>query len=469
MTRPRHSKEPTFFWQGTLILLPVVLLAGLGLMSLRQDRRLAEQDARERAAGLVDQFSAALSHYEIALPVTDSLGPAVLGKSGNLLFPHDWASTPEPAEWFAQLSTDQAEAWERATAITATSASSADVLAAWNRFAQTGPPAAARTNAAFALLRFQLRTNTASPLEGLFSFAAQNLNVQTETGLPLPAVACALALGTFRQAELTEPLSELLRLQLQAPCLLTSDLLATAERFVQSRSGQSLDAVRGLVTEWQEQERLRELVHRVQDLHVVRELSATNCWTDNRTERWLALVTTQFAPTSSPQLGTSPTNGAYVIRFLSRRALEVAVADGLRVSGIPIPAYCALQVDLEGEGLDLSARGSHTNLQDNVSALLASSPGVLTIAPAASRSRSDAIGLASAPAQARFKLALFLADPALLYARQRQRTLWFGAFIVAVALAAVLADPALLYARQRQRTLWFGAFIVAVALAAVIG
>jgi signal transduction histidine kinase len=40
---------------------------------------------------------------------------------------------------------------------------------------------------------------------------------------------------------------------------------------------------------------------------------------------------------------------------------------------------------------------------------------------------------------------LFLADPALLYARQRQRTLWFGAFIVAVALAAVVG-----YVRARR-------------------
>ena len=43
----REQRRPTFFWQGMLILLPVIVLAVAGLFSLRQDKLLAEQEARE--------------------------------------------------------------------------------------------------------------------------------------------------------------------------------------------------------------------------------------------------------------------------------------------------------------------------------------------------------------------------------------------------------------------------------------
>ncbi|MHB8520491.1 MAG: hypothetical protein ACYDH9_07020 [Limisphaerales bacterium] len=45
-----QRRPPTFFWQGFFILLPVCVLAIIGLLSLRQDRVLAEQEAKQRAA-----------------------------------------------------------------------------------------------------------------------------------------------------------------------------------------------------------------------------------------------------------------------------------------------------------------------------------------------------------------------------------------------------------------------------------
>src|SRR5690348_808924 len=45
-----HRFKPTFFWQGVFIVLPVAVLALVGLASLRRDALTAERDARERAA-----------------------------------------------------------------------------------------------------------------------------------------------------------------------------------------------------------------------------------------------------------------------------------------------------------------------------------------------------------------------------------------------------------------------------------
>jgi hypothetical protein len=41
MLKPGSNRKPTFFWQAVLIVLPVAVLAEVGLFSLRQDKALA--------------------------------------------------------------------------------------------------------------------------------------------------------------------------------------------------------------------------------------------------------------------------------------------------------------------------------------------------------------------------------------------------------------------------------------------
>src|SRR2546425_1892463 len=52
MVKPRSNRKPKFFWQAVLIVLPVAVLAAVGLFSLRQDKVLAEQEAREQAQAI---------------------------------------------------------------------------------------------------------------------------------------------------------------------------------------------------------------------------------------------------------------------------------------------------------------------------------------------------------------------------------------------------------------------------------
>src|ERR1700677_2502912 len=51
--------QGTFFWQGLLILLPMVGLACFGLYSLREDRLLAEEEARESGEILAQRLAQA--------------------------------------------------------------------------------------------------------------------------------------------------------------------------------------------------------------------------------------------------------------------------------------------------------------------------------------------------------------------------------------------------------------------------
>jgi signal transduction histidine kinase len=55
--RARRASQPSFFWQGLLIVLPVVVLAGAGLFSLRQDQAMARREAVEKAQAFADQFA----------------------------------------------------------------------------------------------------------------------------------------------------------------------------------------------------------------------------------------------------------------------------------------------------------------------------------------------------------------------------------------------------------------------------
>src|SRR5215469_7644787 len=152
------SSKPTFFWQGVLILLPVVLLALGSIASLRWDEKSAERDAREKAAENV-QSLAELIHlsvgYELErfialqntwtteqftysqLPIAASTDPrlsadivkweqdypgfklaelatgqAEVLPDGRLIAPPDTPVAPVPPKWYRELSSQQQTLWE---------------------------------------------------------------------------------------------------------------------------------------------------------------------------------------------------------------------------------------------------------------------------------------------------------------------------------------------------------------------
>src|SRR5436305_857915 len=97
------KNEPRFFWQGLLILLPVGLLAGLGLLSLRQDRLLVQEEARERAREIAQQLSSHLGQrvanrfgqFELFAQSWDNLHRLGLAS---------WPGNPSARDWEQSLS-----------------------------------------------------------------------------------------------------------------------------------------------------------------------------------------------------------------------------------------------------------------------------------------------------------------------------------------------------------------------------
>ena len=91
------AKEPKFFWRGVMILAPVLVLTGLGLYSLKQDRLLAEAQARERAQELAEQFANEIIAVLQNEPPKETLR-FELDAKGELLFPPPIPRVPVPGQ-----------------------------------------------------------------------------------------------------------------------------------------------------------------------------------------------------------------------------------------------------------------------------------------------------------------------------------------------------------------------------------
>src|SRR5262245_35720906 len=118
------QRPPTFFWQGVLIVLPVVVLAGAAVFSLRQDRVLARHEATERAEALAQQTADALWAKLAARDSAEQFKDHTfrVDAAGRITFPPPAPSVPVPQSLNAStLPPAQLEQW-RSLQLTETNA-----------------------------------------------------------------------------------------------------------------------------------------------------------------------------------------------------------------------------------------------------------------------------------------------------------------------------------------------------------
>ena len=96
--RTSRQCAPSFFWQGLLIVLPVAVLAGAGLFSIRQDRAIAQREAVEQAQGFADRIAEILwTEFSIAPePNQFTIHAFRIDGKGQLQFPPPAPAVPEP-------------------------------------------------------------------------------------------------------------------------------------------------------------------------------------------------------------------------------------------------------------------------------------------------------------------------------------------------------------------------------------
>ena len=190
-SRPEPSR-PKFFWQAVWILLPVAVLVVVSLISLKQDERAAEQDARQRAAENVQSLALALrapvdmelqrfltlqqvwiielraaGQSSSVIKSTDLASSADIEKwerdfpgfnftrlavpdgkilaDGRMVDPTDSSSAPTPPKWFRELTPAKKVLWEDLRS----AQTSAEIKTRQNVFFASRPSAEAERAAQF--------------------------------------------------------------------------------------------------------------------------------------------------------------------------------------------------------------------------------------------------------------------------------------------------------------------------------
>lgn len=546
------NPKPTFFFQGLLIVLPVAVMAAVGLFAIRRDRAVVHEEARSGAAQLVEQLAAALAqrvppqlaaydqfadtwynyHWELATKARDFLPndtystelsewqAANPGLNPEMVLPNtvsinaqdasdwtaDYAEPPVTPTWVLALGDQQRTAWEALTAAESAGSNSTQLQSFAEAFLRSSPPAEARANAQFALVRARVRQETTiNALRSLENFSPQCRNCRTESGLPLLSLVTAEALRVLGQSgragqifapDLNDQRSypaEILSWILKEPSVLSPELIAKLERLV-SESGTPAPkveaAIRSAATIVSAQQRLHEFgeILRNRDL-----LSATNFWLSTDSGAWFCRA--NRGSMLSPIRGeienpTERSNADTSLRRYPKQLIDAAALAAIHEAGLFIPKYVGLQIELEGErllgpqdtskgdnrrppswrpeiskGIVGQASSDRTgNLQKNNDSplshqILASSRGQFAPLPV-SRSLGQSgpvrtntlseVGDRSAPAE--FTVSVYLVNPELLFLQQRQRTWLFGMLIMASMFAACVGLTAAY--RSFRRQLW---------------
>jgi len=204
MPRQRSIRKSSFLWQAALIVLPVLVLATVGVFSLRQDRILAEIEARERAQtiadglaeGIWEQFTTQWE-WEIQNPIATRLRPGggncfffKVSLNGKLLYPPAFSPVVNPQPFDrTELSEEQARLWQTARNAEFNGTDPDAVIAAYRQFIDSEPPEKFAAAARFALgLALQPREPQQSA-EMLQLIVNKYSKAVSESGLPLSLLA----------------------------------------------------------------------------------------------------------------------------------------------------------------------------------------------------------------------------------------------------------------------------------------
>lgn len=191
MAGPRTPSKPTFFWQGLLIVLPVVVLVAVGVFSLRQDRLLAQHEARMRAQAIADDL-VPLVWNEITSSEPNGRRPSFqIDQKGQLLFPppHTNVPTPKPFE-LTVLNAEQVRLWQTLQSADADAPNAEALLETCEAFIDSNPPDnfAAAAHYCWGLLCIR-QNNPVAAAEAFDLVAEVYPDATGESGLPLRPLA----------------------------------------------------------------------------------------------------------------------------------------------------------------------------------------------------------------------------------------------------------------------------------------
>jgi len=464
--------------------LPVVLLTALGLLSLRQDQLLAEQEARERAGRFAQEAAnRALTLLFSFVPAPESPEPGrarllpsrsaddddsaqqelrPTGQGADLFRPVLEVSTQVELVWPppiqvvpgpspldpSRLDSPAREAWEAAKAVQLEGDATARA-AAWTNFLAVNPPVEFAANARFELAQAEAALGASNEAAARFQqLAADYPDARGESGLPLAPLARwrAAEIGLSTATDAGEQQQRFLAAcsnLVIGPTLLTPMLLEHAAKAVglEASTDPGLAEASALTT-----------FAGARSLHAWRQL-----WDTTELSRALFAAARQ----EWDRRGLIATNDSGATELLTHRSglapFWVSWPDG--------PGGDWLLIRSPPSGLRFEARNAHevSNLLQQVRAALPALPSYFDVSftvagrvlagsrggPVLAEREAEGAAQPGTP-EPTLKAAVHLADPAALYARQRQRTWWFTALVLAAAATAGVGLASAHRAFQRQ-------------------
>jgi hypothetical protein len=233
------QKKPTFFWQAVLIVLPLLLLVGVGVYSLREDKALAEAEAKERAQSYADDLQRHISSVVAGrvanvfpgVTIQNVIVPMLLvSTNGALLYPPSEIAPAVniPVE---ALNAEQRHLWDAATAAEF-GANRTTAASAFRKFLKSDPPYQHDVRARYALA---ILLGDSSEAKDLLTTVKKTTAV-SEAGSPMALLAkIRLTELAFNSTNLSkdEKVSALIKLcqdAVESPTILTEPILDFAQR-----------------------------------------------------------------------------------------------------------------------------------------------------------------------------------------------------------------------------------------------
>jgi signal transduction histidine kinase len=486
MTAPPNKRQPTFLWQGLLILLPVLILVGFSLLALQRDRLLAEQEAQRTAAISAQQLQRAVSdalaeeleayraaslHFENLRNARLELMPYAPGSDApkaeraslqgwqarhpefdltawpechsefansdatdlaDFTKPPRAAPVPQPPAWLGALTSEQASLWTKIEASDHTD----ECAALMKQFYALKPPPGAWANVQQHPLELEIKAlSPEAAFERLrtswIAFSAS----PSSTGLPCGQVTCLRALRRFEAGTGFPDTGKqwIAHAALSTPSLLTPMVLAEVRRVAAINQAEFVTALEG---RW----RNDELTRRIREALWSEETpdSTTNVW------RWVTLenegewlVTQRLAGSCAVTInGTEHAADLFHLQIFPATLIAKTIRSATARSGVWLPPYAIATIQLGERNVDARTGDLLARGQFGIPLLAESDAGVV-------RMRAPVLEYPLA-------VQMHLARPDQLLAQHRQRTLLTGALLLGVALVAALGFAAAWRSFQKQ-------------------
>ncbi|HTX22530.1 MAG TPA: HAMP domain-containing sensor histidine kinase [Candidatus Aquilonibacter sp.] len=489
---------PVFLWQAILILLPVAVLALFGLFSLRQDKLLAGQEAKEFGTVIAERLAQAIgtnveqqlrdyreANFDLNANRTTDLGlsswkggvqsesnawqrikewqqanpeinlPAMpvsdcwLDLKSESSSPQIYPLAPQPPEWLQQLTPEQNQLWQAVKKAEFVSEDFSNMQSILEKFIATKPPAGARANAEYLLLLAEthgMADSEAVAQSARFSRSHWgDSDEPTDAGLPVGQLICYQTLrrlpdGAGLPADFVRFDTIAWMIQYR-PSIFSPILIAETERV--ERGTPLAQNAATLKAWWESDERARDVLRSFRECYPVAAWTNGLFWVSSFGDRFLlALARHDGSVTEHSGTNSFTTNeSSCFILLLPQAVVNKAVGEVVLNGDVSVPTYADVEVEIAGSKLQLYQGKFIQDTNTSALPLLGEAAGNLADLPVGA--------LATYP----FHVRVLLASPDIFYARQHQRTLLFGAMIVLSTIAALIGLIAAYRAFRRQQQL----------------